>query len=62
MHIIKTSLDYLIKRDTAPISNDHPITIYSNYPLPLDKLLTLEEQETLNLDFQVIQFLKFPEE
>ncbi len=44
------------------ISNDHPITIYSNYPLPLDKLLTLEEQETLNLDFQVIQFLKFPEE
>jgi beta-lactamase superfamily II metal-dependent hydrolase len=44
------------------ISNDYPITIYSNYPLPLDKLLTPEEQETLNLDFQVIQFLKFPEE
>lgn len=44
------------------ISNDNPITIYSNYPLPLDKLLTAEEQNTLNLNFQVIQFLKFPEE
>ncbi|MDQ1165682.1 ComEC/Rec2 family competence protein [Flavobacterium sp. SORGH_AS_0622] len=44
------------------ISDDYPITIYSNYALPLDKLLTREEQETLNLDFQVIQFLNFPEE
>lgn len=44
------------------VSNEDLITIYSNYPLPLNKLLTLEEQETLNLNFQAIQNLKFPEE
>lgn len=44
------------------ISNEDQITIYSNYPLPLNKLLTLDEQKKLNLNFQVIQYLKFPEE
>lgn len=37
-----------------------PLYIYSNYPMALDKLLTTNEQQTLNLHFEAIDQLDFP--
>jgi beta-lactamase superfamily II metal-dependent hydrolase len=39
----------------------HPIIIYSNYDLPLEKLLNDDELKSLNLQFKQIEFLDFPD-
>ncbi len=37
------------------------LDIYSNYELPLDRLLTVEERQTLKLRFEMIDHLEFPD-
>lgn len=41
-------------------SDQTPLVIYSNYPLKLDKLLSKDEQESLNFNFKPVSQLTFP--
>lgn len=41
-------------------SDQTPLVIYSNYPLKLDKLLSKDEQKSLNFNFKPVLQLTFP--